>query len=185
MPEQMHCNPQTGLIREAHWLPSPNHDARPHPAFINTLVIHAISLPPDCFGNNFVEDFFCNQLDDSQNTYFKSIAHLQVSSHFYIKRDGHLLQFVATGERAWHAGLSEFKGLDSVNDFSIGIELEGCDSQTFTDQQYAVLTGLSQTLITAYPAISRQRLVGHNEIAPGRKTDPGPCFDWERYRKNL
>ncbi len=181
----MHLNPQTGLIHQATWLPSPNHDTRPHPAFINTLVIHAISLPPDCFGDHFVEDFFCNQLDDSENAYFKSIAHLKVSSHFYIKRDGQLLQFVATHERAWHAGLSELRGLDTVNDFSIGIELEGCDSQPFTDEQYTALTNLSKVLIATYPAISRQRLVGHNEIAPGRKTDPGPCFDWARYRNDL
>jgi len=185
MPEEIHFNPKTGRAPQARWLPSPNHDARPHPAFINTLVIHAISLPPDCFGNTYVEDFFCNQLDASRHPYFKSITHLKVSSHFYVKRDGQLLQFVATRERAWHAGLSEFKGLDVVNDFSIGIELEGCDGQAFTDEQYAGLKDLSQTLIAAYPAISKQRIVGHNEVAPGRKTDPGPCFDWERYLGEL
>jgi AmpD protein len=99
----MHFNPQTGRINQARWTPSPNYDGRTHPDFINTLVIHAISLPPDCFGNSFVEDFFCNQLDNSQHPYFKSITHLNVSSHFYIKRDGELLQFVTTADRAWHA----------------------------------------------------------------------------------
>ncbi len=181
----MHFNPKTGRINQAHWTPSPNHEARKHPDFINTLVIHAISLPPNCFGSNFVEDFFCNQLDSSQHPYFKSIAHLNVSSHFYIKRDGELLQFVATADRAWHAGSSEFKGLDAVNDFSIGIELEGCDQQPFENEQYLALTTLSLCLMDAYPAISKQRIVGHSEISPGRKIDPGPCFDWERYRKNL
>ena len=181
----MYFNPQTGRIRQARWLPSPNYNARPHPLFINTLVIHAISLPPKCYGNCFVEDFFCNQLDTSQDPYFKNIAHLKVSSHFYIKRDGQLLQFVATSDRAWHAGSSNFMGLDSVNDFSIGVELEGCDAQAFTNGQYAVLNLLSQTLINAYPAITQRRRVGHSEIAPGRKTDPGPYFDWERYSRML
>ena len=181
----MQFNPKTGRIDQALWLPSPNQSARPHVAFINTLVIHAISLPPNKFGNNFVEDFFCNKLDSSQDPYFESIAALEVSSHFYVKRDGHLCQFVATSERAWHAGPSEFRGMDHVNDYSIGIELEGCDSQAFTDEQYATLSSLSRTLIAAYPAISAQRLVGHSDIAPGRKTDPGPYFDWVRYRKQI
>ena len=181
----MHFNPQTGRVHQAQWLPSPNFDDRPRPTFINTLVIHAISLPPDCFGDHYVEDFFCNQLDPSRDVYFEEIAHLRVSSHFYIRRDGQLIQFVATTKRAWHAGQSDFNGLDSVNDFSIGIELEGCDTQAFTDEQYAVLASLSRSLVRAYPAITRQRLVGHSEIAPGRKTDPGPCFDWARYRGTL
>lgn len=183
--EIMHFSPETGRIYNARWISSANHDARPHPGFINTLVIHAISLPPGCFGNHFVEDLFCNQLDSSHDPYFVSIAQLHVSSHFYIKRTGELLQFVATNNRAWHAGQSHFKGLDVVNDFSIGIELEGCNEQDFTDKQYAILTALSQCLMDTYPAISRQRLVGHSEISPGRKTDPGPHFDWERYREKL
>lgn len=181
----MHFNPQSGRINQARWTPSPNYDDRTHPRFINTLVIHAISLPPDCFGNNFVEDFFCNQLDSSQHPYFKSIVHLKVSPHFYIKRDGELLQFVTTADRAWHAGSSEFQGLDTVNDFSIGVELEGCDEQLFENEQYIALITLSQCLMNAYPAISKRRIVGHSEISPDRKTDPGPCFDWERYRKTL
>jgi AmpD protein len=148
-------------------------------------VIHAISLPPNRFGNNFVEDFFCNKLDSSQDPYFESIANQKVSSHFYVKRDGQLSQFVATSKCAWHAGPSAFGGLDRVNDYSIGIELEGCDAQAFTDEQYATLASLSQSLIAAYPAITAQRLVGHSDIAPGRKTDPGPCFDWERYRGKI
>ena len=181
----MQFNLLTGRIDQARWIPSPNHDARPHFRFVNVLVIHAISLPPSCFGNSFVEDFFCNQLDTAQDAYFESIADLKVSAHFYIKRDGQLLQFVSTSERAWHAGLSEFQGLDSVNDFSIGIELEGCDEQAFTNEQYTELGSLSHALIEAYPAISKQRVVGHSEISPSRKTDPGPNFDWPRYLKTL
>jgi len=181
----MQIDPNTGRIDQALWLPSPNQSARPHASFINTLVIHAISLPPNRFGNNFVEDFFCNKLDSSQDPYFEFITDLKVSSHFYVRRDGQLSQFVATSECAWHAGPSVFRGLDRVNDYSIGIELEGCDAQAFTDEQYATLISLSQTLIAAYPAITTQRLVGHSDIAPGRKTDPGPCFDWERYRGKI
>jgi AmpD protein len=181
----MYIDPQSGRVRQARWIPSPNFNHRPHPGFINALVIHAISLPPDCFGNSYVEEFFCNTLDCTQHPYFESIADLKVSSHFYIRRSGELVQFVATTDRAWHAGLSELQGLDTVNDFSIGIELEGCDEQDFCDAQYTALAALSQCLIEAYPAITKHRIVGHSEIAPRRKTDPGPCFDWQRYRGKL
>jgi N-acetyl-anhydromuramoyl-L-alanine amidase len=181
----MYFDPQSGRVRQARWTASPNFNHRPHPDFVNALVIHAISLPPDCFGNSFVEEFFCNTLDCTQHPYFESIADLKVSSHFYIRRNGELVQFVATTDRAWHAGLSELQGLDTVNDFSIGIELEGCDEQDFCDAQYTALVTLSQCLMEAYPAITKPRIVGHSEIAPGRKTDPGPCFDWQRYRGKL
>lgn len=175
----------SGRIQQARWIPSPNYDDRPHKGFINTLVIHAISLPPDCFGNCFVEDFFCNRLDSARHPYFESIANLKVSSHFYIKRSGELLQFVTTQDRAWHAGVSEFRGLHTVNDYSIGVELEGCDSKAFDSHQYRTLTALSRCLMAVYPAISEPRIVGHSEIAPGRKTDPGPGFDWQRFRAAL
>jgi AmpD protein len=185
MSETMQLIPETGRIQKACWIPSPNSDARPHPGFINTLVIHAISLPPATFGGHFVEDLFCNSLDTSQHEYFQSIAQLKVSSHFYIKRTGELIQFVSSLRRAWHAGLSEFKGLDTVNDFSIGIELEGCDELAFEELQYQTLVVLSQCLMRAYPSITAKRIVGHSAIAPGRKTDPGPCFDWGRVLESL
>lgn len=175
----------TGRIPQARWLPSPNFDARPHRGFVNTLVVHAISLPPDQFGGNFVEDFFCNRLDTATHPYFETIAELRVSAHFYIRRSGELVQFVATHDRAWHAGISVFNGLEAVNDFSLGIELEGCERATFEEVQYRTLTELSGCLMRAFPAISSKRIVGHEHIAPGRKTDPGPCFDWTRYRNEL
>ena len=181
----MQLDLDTGRVRQARWLPSPNHDARPHHAFINTLVVHAISLPPEQFDGCFVEDFFCNCLDTTAHPYFKSIAELRVSAHFYIRRDGELVQFVAANNRAWHAGISLFNGLEAVNDFSIGVELEGCDSRGFEEAQYRKLTELSHCLMQAFPAISRDRVVGHEHIAPGRKTDPGPCFDWDRFRDAL
>lgn len=181
----MHLDPDTGRILQARWVPSPNFDARPHAGFINTLVVHAISLPPDRFGDCFVEDFFCNQLDTDAHPYFESIAELKVSAHFYIRRSGELVQFVATKDRAWHAGMSMFNGLDAVNDFSLGVELEGCDSQGYEENQYRTLTDLSRCLMQVFPAISQNRIVGHEHIAPGRKTDPGPCFNWTRYREGL
>lgn len=176
---------ETGLLDGAEFIPSPNHDPRSDPMFVNALIIHAISLPPTIFGGEYVEDFFCNKLDPNQHPYFQEIADLQVSSHFYLKRDGALIQFVPTSEIAWHAGVSELAGLDKVNDFSIGVELEGCDEQPFTGKQYEVLADLSRALLTAYPAIHKTRIVGHCDIARGRKTDPGPCFDWERYKATL
>lgn len=181
----MQCDPETGLIDSARWIPSPNFDQRIHPACISTLVIHAISLPPGKFGGQFVEQLFCNRLDSTQHPYFTTIAALKVSAHFYIKRSGELLQFVSTRERAWHAGISTFMGLDRVNDFSLGIELEGCDDQPYEEAQYQTLAPLSRCLMQAYPAITRQRITAHSDIAPGRKTDPGPYFDWVRYRGEL
>ena len=181
----MQLDLDTGRVHQARWLPSPNFDARPHAAFINTLVVHAISLPPDQFRGCFVEAFFCNQLDTNAHPYFETIADLRVSAHFYIRRSGELVQFVSVSDRAWHAGASQFKGLDAVNDFSLGVELEGCDSSGFEEAQYRTLGELSRCLVQAYPAISRDRIVGHQHIAPGRKTDPGPCFDWQRFMDSL
>ncbi len=178
-------NLSNGRVDPALWLESPNYDARTHQAYINTLVIHAISLPPNKFGGNHVEDFFCNRLDITQDPYFNKISGLKVSTHFYIKQSGELVQFVSTHDRAWHAGESSFCALDCVNDFSIGIELEGCDELPFTEAQYLQLTTLSLCLTENYPAIARERIVGHSDISPGRKTDPGPCFDWKKYRKGL
>lgn len=181
----MQINPDTGRIHTECWIPSSNCDGRAHPRFINTLVIHAISLPPREFGGAFVEALFCSELDSTSHPYFATIAKLKVSAHFYIKRTGQLIQFVATHARAWHAGESSFNGYDTVNDFSIGIELEGCDEVSFTDQQYKSLSSLTQALISEYPAITPMRIVGHCDVSPGRKTDPGPNFDWARYKSAL
>jgi len=181
----MCCIKQSGRTSDASWIASPNCDARPAPGFVNSLIIHAISLPPDEFGGAFVEDFFCNNLDKYAHPYFATICDLRVSAHFYITRSGKLVQFVSTKDRAWHAGISNFKGLDKVNDFSIGIELEGCESDIFTDEQYVTLVSLSRRLMRAYPAITLNRIVGHSDIAPGRKTDPGPKFEWNKYRSQL
>ncbi len=178
-------NLQTGRIEEAIWHPSPNYDTRPHPQFVNALIIHAISLPPGQYGGQHVEDFFCNKLEHRHHPYFESIAQMKVSSHFYIKRDGQLVQFVATHARAWHAGDSNLYGLNVVNDFAIGIELAGCDEQPFCEAQYDRLIALSKCLLNVYPAIRMDRIVGHSKIAPVRKTDPGPFFDWQRYKSEL
>ncbi len=166
-------------------LHSPNYDDRPKEVVIDTLVIHAISLPPDCFGDEFVEQFFTNYLDETAHPYFCTIKRLKVSSHFYIKRCGKTVQFVSTLKRAWHAGESLFDGKSNVNDFSIGVELEGCDSQPFTDEQYVALITLTKLIRSYHSAISLDRIVGHSDIAPGRKTDPGPLFDWDKYLSSL
>lgn len=164
---------------------SPNYNLRPNPADISLLVIHNISLPPAQFGGGWVEQFFCNQLPPEQHPYFAEIATLQVSSHFFIDRLGLVTQFVATGSRAWHAGASQFEQRDNCNDFSLGIEMEGTDIDAYSDAQYASLIALSTCLIRRYPEITVERIVGHCDIAPGRKTDPGQAFDWHRYRAAL
>lgn len=156
---------------------SPNFDARPEAGKPSLLVVHAISLPPDQFGGHHVEQLFTNTLDPLGHPYFASIHHLRVSAHFFIRRDGALLQFVSTEMRAWHAGVSSWKGRERCNDFSIGIELEGCDTQPFEAEQYERLAALIQVLRERYPI---EAVVGHSDIAPGRKTDPGPYFEWDR-----
>lgn len=161
--------------------PSPNFNHRPDIKDISLLVIHNISLPPSEFGGGFINQFFCNQLDWTLHPYFEQIKSMEVSSHFLIERNGELVQYVSVLERAWHAGLSEFQGRANCNDFSIGIELEGCDDQPFTEHQYQSLVKLTKQIIEKFPTITRERIVGHCDIAPGRKTDPGPCFEWSRY----
>ena len=156
---------------------SPNFDPRPEGMPVELLVIHNISLPPDEFGGPGVEQLFTNRLDPDEHPYYAQIEGMKVSSHFFIRRDGSLIQFVSCLDRAWHAGLSQWQGRDRCNDFSIGIELEGCDTQPFEDAQYATLSRLSATLHATYPL---RAVVGHSDIAPGRKTDPGPHFDWSR-----
>lgn len=156
---------------------------------IDVLVIHNISLPPAeveaDFDNCNVEYFFTGQLNSKAHPYFESIAQLRVSAHLYIKRDGQVIQFVPLNKRAWHAGVSEFKGRTKCNDFSIGIELQGTDTLDYTDLQYQALHQLTLKIQGVYPNISVDNIIGHCDIAPGRKTDPGPSFDWGRYKSRL
>ena len=159
---------------------SPNFDTRPELTTINLLVIHNISLPPGQFTGSCVQDLFCNQLDTSTHPYFEQLRGLRVSAHFFIRRDGGIWQFVSCHNRAWHAGISSFMGCAQCNDFSIGIELEGTDEVPFTQTQYVVLARLTHALKKRYPL---QNVVGHQHIAPGRKTDPGTFFDWDKYQK--
>lgn len=161
---------------------SPNFDARPQDTPIDLLVIHNISLPPGEFGGSSIFDLFANRLDCNAHPYFDRLRQLKVSSHFLIRRDGALLQFVSTDARAWHAGASSHAGRERCNDFSIGIELEGCDDLPFEAEQYRSLCALTCALQARYPLSD---VAGHEHIAPGRKTDPGPCFDWGLYRKSL
>lgn len=162
--------------------PSPNYNARPDPNDLSLLVIHNISLPPGRFGGQQVEQLFCNCLDWNEHPFFATIQGLEVSSHLFIRRNGEIIQFVPFHERAWHAGRSEFQGRSGCNDFSIGIELEGTDDTPYEPVQYEHLARVTCTLMRAYPAITLDRIVGHSDIAPGRKTDPGPTFDWNHYR---
>ncbi len=160
-------------------MPSPNCDDRPDGASIDLLVIHNISLPPGEFGGRGVEALFTNSLNPAGHPYYQTIQDIKVSAHFFIRRDGELIQFVPCLKRAWHAGLTNWRGRERCNDFSIGIELEGTDDLPFTDQQYDTLGRLTRVLIATYPI---QDVVGHSDVSPGRKTDPGNCFDWARYR---
>lgn len=164
----------------ARWLPSPNCNHRPDPADISLIVIHGISLPPGCFGGKAIDQLFLNQLPSEEHQYFREVAHLQVSSHLLIKRDGSVTQYVAFNQRAWHAGQSEYAGRQQCNDFSIGIELEGTDELPYTEPQYAALLPVIKFLQQAYPLTQQHPVVGHCDIAPGRKTDPGDAFDWQR-----
>jgi AmpD protein len=171
-----------GWLGAAQRVPSPNRDARPPDSLVEIVVIHAISLPPGCFGGDGIERLFTNTLDPQADAYYASIWQLRVSAHFLVRRDGALLQFVACEERAWHAGVSAWNGRSRCNDFSIGIELEGCDELPFEPAQYRVLARLVRLLARRYPIAD---VVGHADIAPGRKTDPGPHFDWPRLRRSL
>lgn len=172
----MHID-SNGLLSDARYIPSPNCDARPDNCEANLIVIHNISLPPDAFGGPGVIELFTNRLDPSAHPYYATIQGLRVSAHFFIRRDGELIQFVPCTQRAWHAGASSWRGRERCNDFSIGIELEGSDTTPFTEAQYARLLRLIPALNATYPIIG---ITGHADIAPGRKTDPGPYFDWAR-----
>lgn len=175
----------SGRVPSARWCPSPNFGPRPDAEDISLLVVHNISLPPEQFGGPYIEDFFCNRLDTSAHPYFRQIAEMTVSSHLLIRRDGELLQFVSLRDRAWHAGRSVFCGREECNDFSIGIELEGADHIPYTKHQYQRLVAVTLDIMAAWPAITEERIAGHSDIAPGRKTDPGPAFDWGHFRRLL
>jgi N-acetyl-anhydromuramoyl-L-alanine amidase len=163
-------------------VPSPNFDVRADGMAVSLLVIHNISLPPGQFGGTAIEDLFCNRLDCDAHPYFDQLRTLRVSAHFLVRRDGEVMQFVSANDRAWHAGVSSFGGRERCNDFSIGIELEGTDFEAFDPRQYESLASLTHALRTRYPL---EDVAGHEHIAPGRKTDPGPFFDWGHFRKSL
>ncbi len=173
----MRVDTETGLLTGAIVRLSPNHDERPG-SLISLIVIHNISLPPGEFGGPYIEDFFLNRLDTSTDDYFREIADLTVSSHLLIRRDASIVQFVPFHQRAWHAGESCYEGKTCCNDFSIGIELEGTDEIPYEEKQYEALSKVIMALCAAYPQLQRDMLAGHHQISPGRKTDPGPAFNW-------
>lgn len=169
-----------GWCPQAERLPSPNFDNRPPGMPVDLIVVHNISLPPEEYGGPYIADLFLNRLDCGAHPYFDALRGLRVSSHFLVRRDGRLFQFVSVADRAWHAGASRFRGRERCNDFSIGIELEGCDKEAFTAAQYDTLAALTALLASHYPVSA---VTGHQHVAPERKTDPGPFFDWARYEK--
>ncbi len=173
-----------GWLDNIRHVKSPNCDPRPSDE-ISLLVIHCISLPPEQFGGNYIERLFTNRLPADGHPYFREICKLRVSAHLLIGRQGTLTQFVPFHMRAWHAGVSCYQGRQCCNDFSIGIELEGTETTPYTDCQYHCLTQVTQALMEYYPGLSPQAITGHSDIAPGRKTDPGPAFDWARYLQPL
>ncbi len=182
---RIHVDAATGLLAGARQVLSPHFDERPAGVQPDLLVIHGISLPAGQFGGPWIDRLFTGNLHPQAHPSFRDIAGLRVSAHAVIRRDGGITQYVPFGHRAWHAGRSQFQGRDACNDFSIGIELEGSDTTPYTDAQYESLTVLVAALLSAYPGLSTQRIAGHSDIAPGRKTDPGPAFDWARWRQML
>ena len=180
----MLLDPVTGWCAGVRHCPSAHCNERPQ-GEISLLVLHNISLPPGQFGTGKVQEFFTSGLNASEHAYFSGIVDMRVSAHFFIERDGQISQFVSCLQRAWHAGVSSFAGRDNCNDFSLGIELEGTDDLPYSEAQYDALVPLVQQLLAAYPALSVERICGHSDIAPGRKTDPGPAFDWPRLRTAL
>jgi N-acetyl-anhydromuramoyl-L-alanine amidase len=169
------------LLTEAAQIISPNFDDRPDANDISLLVIHCISLPPGEFGTDCITQLFCNQLDPDGHPYFKEIHQLKVSSHLVIKRSGEITQYVPFDKRAWHAGQSTYQGRERCNDFSIGIELEGTETTPYREAQYVELAAVTKALLAIYPGLSTDRITGHSDIAPGRKTDPGNSFDWQKF----
>jgi len=175
----------TGLLHGARYVRSPNCDERPQGTEPDLIVIHGISLPPGEYGGPWIDQLFTNTLSSDAHPYFAQIASLKVSAHLLIRRDGELVQYVPFHLRAWHAGVSQYCGRERCNDFSIGIELEGTDEQPYEPRQYDQLARVIDALVAAYPTLSTERIAGHSDVAPGRKTDPGPAFDWLRLRALL
>lgn len=173
-------DPNSGWLRAARQVPSPNFDARPGGILPELIVVHGISLPPAEFGGPWIDRLFTNALPPAEHPYFEKIKDLKVSSHLLIRRDGEPVQYVPFHERAWHAGASSYQGRERCNDFSVGIELEGADEVPYEPAQYRVLSAVILALCEAYPSLSLTRIAGHSDISPGRKTDPGPAFDWQR-----
>jgi len=173
---------EAGLLRSARFIGSPNSDDRPPAAEVSLLVIHGISLPPGEFGGDGVLRLFTNTLDWAAHPFYETLRGVRVSAHFFVRRTGEIIQFVPCGRRAWHAGQSSWRGREHCNDFSIGVELEGVETRPYTERQYARLVRLAATLRRRYPIAE---IVGHSDIAPGRKTDPGPAFDWRRLRASV
>lgn len=170
-------------MRGARQIASPNYDSRPAGVEPDLIVIHGISLPPGEFGGPWIDRLFTNTLPAEVHPYFAEVGSLRVSSHLVVDRNGAVTQYVRVNERAWHAGKSLYQGREACNDFSVGVELEGTDTQSYEPAQYGALAEVVAALCAAYPRLSTHRLVGHSDIAPGRKTDPGPAFDWPRARR--
>lgn len=174
-----------GWFRQAHKIVSPNCNDRPDNTCIDAIIIHSISLPPGCYEGDDISQFFSNHLDCDKDPFYEKIRGMEVSSHLLIRRTGELLQYVNLHSRAWHAGQSKLGLQENCNDFSIGIELEGTDNSSFETAQYAVLTEVVASLRDYFPQITQERIVGHSDIAPGRKTDPGSGFQWARWRESI
>ena len=179
----MQVDIDSGLMLGARQIASPNHDARPSGVEADLIVVHGISLPPGEFGGPWIDRLFTNTLPAEMHPYFAEVCSLRVSSHLVVQRDGAVTQYVKFTDRAWHAGMSIYQGREACNDFSVGVELEGTDTLEYEAVQYGALAEVVAALCAAYPRLSPQRMVGHSDISPGRKTDPGPAFDWPRARR--
>ena len=179
----MRVDLKSGLLRGARQIASPNFDSRPAGVEADLIVVHGISLPPGEFGGPWIDRLFTNTLPAEAHPYFAEVCAMRVSSHLVVSRDGAVAQYVSFGQRAWHAGISVYEGRQACNDFSIGVELEGTDTLPYEPAQYGALAKVVAALCRAYPRLSADRIVGHSDIAPGRKTDPGPAFDWPLARR--
>lgn len=181
----MNIDPDSGLLEQARQHPSPNFDQRPKGIAVDLIVVHNISLPPGEFGGPWIDALFTNQLDPQAHPFFEQIYKMRVSSHVLIRRNGEIVQYVPFHQRAWHAGVSIYQGRERCNDFSIGIEMEGSDDEAFETRQYQQLAKLVRCLLQTYPGLSAEHITGHSDIAPGRKSDPGPFFDWDFFHQSL
>lgn len=177
----MHLNPETTIFDEVTYLPSTHCDSRPEGMAIELIVLHNISLPPGCFGGTYIDEFFCGKLNPEIHPYFREIYQMRVAPHLFINRTGAISQYVPLCKRAWHAGKSCFHARNNCNDFSIGIELEGTDDIPYTKEQYQQLALITKVLLQTYAQIKKENIVGHCDIAPDRKTDPGTAFAWDYF----